>query len=281
MKKRVLLTIMILFSIKVNSGDGMECKLPDITFFEMVDDNGVQKFNFESFVDRGELKPETDDIEYFGVKFDKALALGALIHIKDLFVHKIDAVAKKASLELKDVVYGEIDTDISNKAWSTYQEQLDPKIDLLIQQKIAGRVDASGILVQKGIVDSLIDIGTPSTWYSWIFSGTPCVQAVHSAVLNKSLTYVYLFALKFLIKDPKDLSKFLTCMEVAREDIELSLEAQSIPGRVQLQNIFNTIQIESNMKEDVKPEPLTLEQSRAALNMLSSTLNSLAHLKFT
>jgi len=277
MKKRVLLTIMILFSIKVNTGDGSECKLPTIEFFEMKESDGIKKFDFQCFFadqDLSDLETTSKNVEYLGVKFNKKQAIGARLKVQRLFFQKIIEMAEKATIPLVNVISeGENEASFDHYL-SEYDSIITPKDNDNLEKKILG---SSGI---KGIVDYFVDEDTKKlAWWDWWGKKVGYLKPVNSTALNASLNYIYLFALSFLVKDEQDTSKFLSCMKIAEGPLHIILNDAGVNNTVL--KIFENIQIESRMAEKVKPTPLTLEQSRASLNMLSSTLTSLANLKFT
>lgn len=289
MKKRVLLTIMILFSLKVNSID-TQCKLPDIKFFEMIDEAGTSKFSFKPYVDYVESTLSTGaqgTVEILGVQFNKQLALGALYSVYSDFLAKL---AEKGSDTphpfpgfIKD--YDSEDdrlnkfADALNSAADAFDQSL--SIDHRVQLEAKVKGNAAKVPYVKGIVDYLVTKTQKQTkWFGLReFDEVIDPKPINAEALNSCLNYIYLFALSFLIKNEQDSSKFLGCMFQLTPDILERLEGAGV--NIGVQQIFNDIESESGMSEKVKPTPLSIEESRACLNMLSSTLNSIANLKFS
>jgi len=282
MKRIILLTIMILFSFKVNSNN--DCELPKIQFFETVQEANGSKFSFQPFVEEVLLDLEniTGKTQVIGVTFDKSAALGALFKVYDLFVEKIEAKAGSAKIVdfMQEVEFiWPINKNKKAAAIAAYDKNINQDNIKSILKKIGGDEGS------KGIVDYFVSVKEESSLWGlgWLVGTTKYFESIDSKLLNETLNYIYLFALSFLIKNDTEMSKFLTCMHdlyfrVLVKSLNIVTGNKKVDSNVF--KIFDAIAAETKMHEKIKPESLSLEQSRGALSILTYTLNSLANLNF-
>lgn len=318
MKKRILLTIMILFSTNVNSND--ECKLPDIKFFEIVKEGNVEKFNFMPFFDKiqSDLQGSVSgNVDILGVKLNKNATLGALLKIHEFFFEKLierqssKSIETNESISWTNVFAGGYEPEKSfkqNNAEKLAKSRFsyEQKIKIADNQSVIAALQETDDKIRNKI-SMLIKYfikeeetkkegffrRAGSYFTSWFRTENPEEMAEHVGpvkyfkvidydAFNASLNFIYLYALSFLIKNEQDSSKFSRCMislytkgELANK-LNTAMQAgvsQAVP------QIFQ--EIVGEIGGQVKLEPLTLEEKRNALSLLSSTLNSLANLKFT
>lgn len=286
-KKGMLLTIMILFSCKVNSNDN--CEFSKEAFFKMVDESGTLRFSLDPFYRRISKEIQsglsgTTDI--LGVSFNKLAALGALFKVYDSF---ISALCKKAgeiqwfpkNYNAYQAKLASFDNEKTN-AIIAYNSQIQ-KLGLdreVVQKYITAKI--ASIENEKGVVDYLVKEQTPGFFAYWFKGKNPYLDCLDPQFLNDSLNYIYLFALTFLIKNDSDASKFLSCMQHFYNDsIYPAFNGLFEKGDdFTINEVFVAIEKETDMEKKLKPAPLTLDQRRDALNILSSTLTNLAHVTF-
>lgn len=295
--KKILLTIMILFSLNVNSND--KCILPDIKFFEVTKEDGIEKFNFKPFYDS--ISPSftslpTDEVEVLGVKFSKDASTAALLKVYNFFNEKLAAKSEITAIPLKNLIVGGSEQQDKFGFENLVDEmRLRALYDASVKREGHEAIDDKLKDINAKIMDKISKLisyflqakETKRGFWSWVSSIFTTGETVKHfaildpALLNSSLNFIYLYALSFLVKSEEDTSKFFGCMYNIYENQFIDKFDAAIAKGIDIGaiEIFRTITSEASGK--VKLAPLTLEESRGTLNLLSSTLNSLANLKFT